>query len=220
MDHAQQQKIKHFRLVIEYCRAQRLVLRHFPEFEFELLCFTTLTDAADALAVQELQVITGHGAAPERARKTLCALAAHISQLVEIYADDAQYGLLKESLGYTQASLRRCSDKRLLKVCRDIHGIAEKYAGVLERYGLARQTTEVLLGAVEMYNAVVPPPKDTALLYRHYQKRFAFFVYEASQKLKNRLDVLAKKLMYVDREFYNGYMEIRQLARKAVETAA
>lgn len=220
MDRFQQQKLEHFKLVIEYCQAQRVVLRQFHEFDFELLCFTTLVDAASALAIQEVQVITGHGVAPEKARKTLCTLAAHITQLVEIYADDAQDTVLKESLGHTIGSLRRSSDKRLLKVCREIYLIAEKYAGVLGRYGLARETTEVLLGAVEMFNTVVPPPKNAAVLYQQYQKRFAFFIREAAQKLKTRLDVLAKAIMPSDREFYNGYIEIRQLNRKTVAPAA
>ena len=205
-----------YRLLIDFCHEHPILLRHAPEFDLVLQCFSTLISAVSALEIQEFQVMTGRAVPTEQSRKTICALAAHIASLVEVYADDAQNDTLKETVNHSYHSLRRCSDKRLLKNCRDIHAAAVKYAVVLERYGLLKETFEVLSGAIEMFNAVVPPPKNARVLSIHYQKRFAFFLKEAGVLLRTRLDILAKSFMPKEKDFFTGYSDLRQLNKKTM----
>jgi hypothetical protein len=207
-------KITGYRLVIDYCNNHPLIMRQFPEFDLAMVCFSGIVAAISALELQEFQVMTGQGIDPETARKTICSLATHIAAMTVIYADDARDDMLKKMVAYTYQSLRKCSDKRLLKNCRNIYGISSKYTGVLEKYGMLKETPDILLGSIELFNTVVPPPKNDQILANSYRKRFQFFIGEAEQVLKTRLDVMAKFIMVADREFYNGYSEIRQLYKK------
>jgi hypothetical protein len=207
-------RIVGYRLVIDYCNRHPLILRQFPEFDLVLVCFNGIVAAIAALELQEFQVMTGRCVDPETARKAICSLAAHTSAMTVIYADDAQDDLLKKSVACTYQSLRKCSDKRLLKNCRHIYNISSKCAGVLEKYGMLKETPEILLGSIEMFNTVVPPPKNDRILANSYRKRFRFLTGEAEQILKTRLDVMARFILVADREFYNGYSEIRQLYKK------
>jgi hypothetical protein len=220
MNTEQRKKLGMYRVVMDHCYTDSSLLHHFPEFDLALQCFSTIVSAIHALDIQAMQVIRGQAIPQEQARKNICALAANIVLLVDVYATDAQNETITETINHSYRSLRRCSDRRLLKNCRNIYSVAIKYAGVLERYGLLKECIEVLSGSIDMYNAIVPPPKKAGILKTSYHKQLEYLIREAGVILRTRLDVLVKRFMVTEGGFYTVYQECRQLNKKRVMQSA
>jgi hypothetical protein len=220
MNMEQRKKLGMYRAVMDHCYSDRSLLHHFPEFDLALQCFSTVISTITALEIQGRQIIGGQAIPPEQARKAMCALAANIVALIEVYATDAQNETITETINHSYRSLRRCSDKRLLKNCRNVYTVAFKYIVILERYGLLKECIEVLSGSIDMYNAVVPAPKKAGILKEGYRNRQAYLIREAGLILRNRLDALVKCFMVTEREFYTVYHECRQSDKKRMMQAA
>lgn len=215
------QRLLLHRAVTGFCMESRLWLRPFPEFELAFRCYRAVLCTIDALCLQEQQLTRGRNIHVAEERKIICAQAAAIASLIEVYADHAQDAALKEKVHHKYSALIRCEDKRLVRYCREIHAAGIRYSAVMEQYGLVRQVFDVLAGTIEMFNAVVPPPRNADALKKEYHQRFEFFVQQLNTILRTKMDVGARSFQAVDPDLYNGYAQRSRPGRKnAVEQAA
>lgn len=218
MKNAQQRLIIH-RAVAVFCFECRRQLRPFPEFELSWRCYRAILSSIDALCLQEEQLARGRNIHAAEERRIICAQAADIASMLEIYAEHAQHKELKEKVSHEFRSLMRCEDKRLVRYCREIHAAGVQYNSVMEQYGLTRQVFDVLAGTIELFNAVVPPPKNAALLKKEYHERFVFFMQQLNIVLK-KMDSWAKGFKPLNPDLYHGYMQRRKQDNGRMDRAA
>lgn len=208
------------RAVVDFCHESRVLFRPFPEFELALRCYRAVLSTIDALCLQEQQLTRGRNIHVAEERRIICAQAADIASMIEVYAEHAQDDVLKEKVNHKYRSLMRCEDKRLVRYCRDIHAAGVQYNAVMEQYGLTRQVFDVLAGTIEMFNTVVPPPKNAAVLKKDYHDRFEFFMQQLNTILKMKMDVWAKGFLHINPDLYNGYMQRRKQDKQRIVQAA
>lgn len=214
-----QQKLNMHRALAVFCFECRRQFRPFPEFELSWRCYRAILSSIDALCLQEQQLARGRNIHAAEERRIICAQAADIASMVEVYAEHAQHKELKEKVSHQFRSLMRCEDKRLVRYCRDIHAAGVQYNAVMEQYGLTRQVFDVLAGTIELFNAVVPPPKNAALLKKEYHERFAFFMQQLNSILK-KMDAGAKGFMPLNPDLYHGYIQRRKPGKGSLVRAA
>ena len=140
-------------------------------------------------------------------KQPLARLAADLAQLMKLLGG-------KKSGWWrnlpSEINLLVMDDTVFIAQCRLVYNTANKMMVTLEQRGLTLQLVNTLKTAIDVYNAVVPPPKAAKAVERHYRDIVKGLLNDAEEVLIKELDPAMLEAAAGKPVILNDYKKLRK----------
>jgi hypothetical protein len=159
------------------------------------------------------QIIPIIGAAvdKEQAQIAACEAGEVVAAIIYSYAIAVNDNTLAESVNFPKRKLFNLRDTIIIERLDDIIDKATDLLTPLTTYGLTQPIIDDLEDKRDTYNSLIPRPRISISSRKSFTTSYVPLIREADKILNKRLDKLMKQFRTSDINFYNTYLNVREI---------
>jgi len=215
MNNTQQARYKAYALALAHLKENESITNGLPAFrEAYEQAMATLgaIEAADGLRQDKSVAIT---AAKRQFREGIARQAMTIAAALVSYATAKNDQRLREAMQFSKKELFSATDTRLGTYAANILAAAQAASADLKAYGIGEETLVAFKANVDQHVDTVNLPRNRQAERKQAGQQIIDGLNQLRDQLKNRLDKLMLQYETSHPEFFQRYMEKRQIINPA-----